>query len=35
MSTGAATAFGVDWANPSAENYICTRCGHVLWSLRR
>jgi DNA-directed RNA polymerase subunit RPC12/RpoP len=35
MDTRAASLFGVDWANPSAENYICYRCGHVLWFLRR
>jgi DNA-directed RNA polymerase subunit RPC12/RpoP len=24
----------VEWAAPSAETYICTRCGHVLWFMR-
>jgi DNA-directed RNA polymerase subunit RPC12/RpoP len=35
MDTRGAAFFGVDWTNPSAENYICNRCGHVLWFLRR
>ena len=35
MDTRGASFFGVDWANPSAVNYICNRCGHVLWFLGR
>ncbi|HSU14166.1 hypothetical protein [Longimicrobium sp.] len=34
MDTRGASFFGIDWANPSAENYICLRCGHVLWFMR-
>ena len=35
MDTRGASFFGVDWVNPTAVNYICNRCGHVLWFLRR
>jgi DNA-directed RNA polymerase subunit RPC12/RpoP len=35
MDTRGASLFGVDWVNPTAMNYICNRCGHVLWFLRR
>jgi DNA-directed RNA polymerase subunit RPC12/RpoP len=35
MDTRGAAFFGLDWAQPTAENYVCTRCGHVLWFLRR
>ena len=35
MGARGGTLFGVDWANRFAENYICYRCGHVLWFLRR
>lgn len=31
MNTRAATFFGVDWINKEAVNYVCERCGHVLW----
>ena len=34
MDTRGAAFFGLDWANPSAENYVCLRCGHVLWFMR-
>lgn len=26
--------FDVEWINPSAETYICLRCGHVMWFVR-
>lgn len=35
MDTRGAAFFGLDWAQPTAENYVCVRCGHVLWFLRR
>ena len=35
MNTRADFFFGMPWANPSAMNYICNRCGHVLWFLGR
>ena len=35
MNTRGASFFDLDWANASAVNYVCNRCGHVLWFLRR
>jgi ribosomal protein S27AE len=35
MDTRGASFFGIDWANPTAENYICVRCGYVLWFMNR
>ena len=35
MDTRGASFFGVDWASDSAVNYICNRCGHVLWFMRK
>ena len=26
--------FGAGWASPTAETYVCLRCGHVLWFMR-
>lgn len=34
MNTPGMTFFGVEWANRQAENFVCVRCGHVLWFLR-
>jgi DNA-directed RNA polymerase subunit RPC12/RpoP len=34
MEGRAAAIFDMDWASPSAETYICLRCGHVLWFMR-
>lgn len=34
MNTPGMTFFGVEWANRQAENFVCDRCGHVLWFLR-
>lgn len=34
MNTPGLTFFGMEWANRQAENYVCDRCGHVLWFLR-
>lgn len=31
MNTPGMTFFGIEWANKSAQNYICNNCGHVLW----
>ncbi len=27
--------FNLEWAGSEAENYVCDRCGHVLWFIRR
>jgi DNA-directed RNA polymerase subunit RPC12/RpoP len=24
----------LDWASPAATNYICARCGHMLWFMK-
>ena len=34
MPSAAAAFFDVEWASPSAETYICLRCGHVMWFMR-
>jgi len=34
MNTPGLTFFGMEWANRQAENFVCDRCGHVLWFLR-
>ena len=33
MNTPGMTFFGLDWANKTAENYICDNCGFVHWFL--
>ena len=34
LNTPGLTFFGVEWANKRADNYVCDRCGHMLWFLR-
>lgn len=34
MNTAVATLFGLDWANRAALNFVCDRCGYVMWFLR-
>jgi predicted nucleic-acid-binding Zn-ribbon protein len=34
MESKAAAFLDVEWASPSADTYICLRCGHVMWFLR-
>lgn len=34
VSRGAAF-FNVEWASKGAVNYVCDRCGHVLWFARK
>lgn len=31
MNTPGMTLAGIEWANKSADNYVCNSCGHVLW----
>ncbi|MBO8128533.1 MAG: hypothetical protein H0Z39_04945 [Peptococcaceae bacterium] len=31
MNTRLATFVGFDWANQEADNFVCGRCGYVLW----
>jgi len=35
MNTPGMTFFGLDWANKSAQNYICGDCGYVYWFLNK
>jgi len=35
LNTRWMTFFEFDWLNRRADNYICDRCGHVLWFLPR
>jgi hypothetical protein len=31
LNTRWLTLFDLDWANRRATNFICDRCGHILW----
>ena len=33
LSTALLTFFKLDWANESAMNFICSRCGYIFWFL--
>lgn len=35
MNTPGMTLFGIEWANKSALNYVCSQCGHVMWFLNQ
>ncbi len=35
LNTATATFFNFDWANPSADCFICDDCGYVHWFLNR
>jgi len=34
LNTAVATFFNFDWANPSAQCYVCSQCGYIHWFLR-
>ncbi len=34
MNTPGMTFWGIEWANRSADNYICDSCGYVMWFMR-
>jgi DNA-directed RNA polymerase subunit M/transcription elongation factor TFIIS len=34
MNTPGLTFLGVEWANKQADNFVCNRCGHILWFFR-
>ncbi len=33
LNTAVATFFSFDWANPTAECYVCAHCGYIHWFL--
>ena len=33
MNTTGVTFLGLEWANKKARNFVCDRCGYVLWFL--
>jgi predicted nucleic-acid-binding Zn-ribbon protein len=33
LNTAAATFFNLDWANATAECWVCGQCGYVHWFL--
>lgn len=35
MNTKGVTFFNLDWANKSAQNYICDNCGYLHWYLKQ
>jgi uncharacterized protein YbaR (Trm112 family) len=34
MNTAGMSFFDLDWANRSAQNFICSSCRYVFWFLR-
>ena len=35
LNTAMASAFGLDWTNPSAKCAICAQCGYIHWFFYR
>lgn len=35
LNTTGLTFLGLDWANRSAQNYVCNHCGHIIWFLNQ
>jgi hypothetical protein len=33
LNTAVASFFDFDWANPSADCYVCSQCGYIHWFL--
>lgn len=33
LNTALLTFFKMDWANRSATNFVCSRCGYIFWFL--
>lgn len=33
LNTAVATFFNFDWANATADCYVCDRCGYIHWFL--
>lgn len=34
LNTAGMTFLGIEWANKQAVNFVCDRCGYILWFLR-
>jgi predicted nucleic-acid-binding Zn-ribbon protein len=34
LNTKGLTLLELDWANKQADNYICDKCGYVMWFLQ-
>ncbi len=35
LNTSVATFFSLDWANPTANCYVCDGCGYIHWFLTK
>lgn len=35
MNTVGLSFFNLDWANKSATNYVCNKCGYVHWFMEK
>jgi hypothetical protein len=35
LNTRTGEFFGIAWADDKAKNFVCTRCGYVMWFLPR
>ena len=35
LNTAVATFFNFDWANPTADCYVCDGCGYIHWFLQK
>jgi hypothetical protein len=35
LNTAVATFFNFDWANPTADCYVCDGCGYIHWFLKK
>jgi hypothetical protein len=34
LNTRGLAFFDLDWANKSADNYICKSCGYIMWFIQ-
>ncbi|MEI8010927.1 MAG: hypothetical protein WCI27_00400 [Candidatus Omnitrophota bacterium] len=35
LNTRGLTFLKLDWANQSADNYICEKCGYIMWFIQK
>jgi len=35
LNTVMMSMLNLDWANPTADCYVCGGCGHILWFMQR